>query len=97
MRNRLGSEGRMVHFSYNDPTLGPCSELGSFQVVKMTSRRPQRYGRNSLVEKKKLEKKEITSKDDCCEIGFSHPLLSIANVIMSPTIPDLFSSDDVLK
>lgn len=103
IRRRLGSEGRMVQLVHSDYGIDTTDRIGSFHLVKVHA--PQRprlersnseRPRSSLVGKVQLGKK-VTSKDDCCDVSFSHPLLSNANIIVSPSMPELFNSDDIIE
>lgn len=97
IRGRLGSEGRMVQLRYSQhsPEIDTSTTVGSFKVVSLYNRNQLGTGRSSLVSKSALEK-TVTTKDDCCRVSFSHPLLSAASVIVSPSIPRVFNSDDII-
>ena len=98
VRYRLGSEGRMVQLRYSEQDsseIDTSKTVGSFQVVSLYTKNQFGTGRSSLVSKQKLEQ-AVTSKDDCCRVSFSHPLLSEATVIVSPSIPHVFNSDDII-
>jgi hypothetical protein len=98
VRYRLGSEGRMVQLRYSEQDsseIDTSKTVGSFQVVSLYTKNQFGTGRSSLVSKQKLEQ-AVTSKDDCCRVSFSHPLLSEATVIVTPSIPHVFNSDDII-
>lgn len=98
VRYRLGSEGRMVQLRYSEQDsseIDTSKTVGSFQVVSLYTKNQFGTGRSSLVSKQKLEQ-AVTSKDDCCRVSFSHPLLSEATVIVSPSIPHVFNSEDII-
>ena len=84
-----------------DSEIDTSDRIGSFQVVKfhpqrLNERLHRGHQRSSLVSKGQLEKK-VTSKDDCCDVSFSHPLLSSTDIIVSPSIPELFNSEDIIE
>ena len=77
-----------LHYSRDDYGIDTSDRIGSFYHVKLNHPAPRpRQERSqsvreraSLVTKGQLEKK-VTSKDDCCDVCFSHPLLTSADIL----------------